>query len=160
LHGPLLFLMKISTQKFPEDRVRARTKPEINRKIDASLDHRLRFYAGEGRAQITSRLAELDHEWDLERVLEANAAAAALLGLTLGLTRSRRWLALPMLVAGFLLNHAIQGWCPPVPILRRLGIRTRLEIERERYALKVLRGDFQHLGESAANVEPLIQAAH
>ncbi|WP_111420331.1 efflux transporter outer membrane subunit, partial [Rhodoplanes roseus] len=27
----------------------------------------------------------------------------------------------------FLFQHAIQGWCPPVPILRRLGFRTELE---------------------------------
>jgi hypothetical protein len=33
------------------------------------------------------------------------------------------------------LQHAMQGWCPPVPLLRRLGIRTRNEIDREKYAL-------------------------
>jgi hypothetical protein len=47
------------------------------------------------------------------------------------------------MVTGFLLQHAIQGWCPPVPILRRLGFRTADEINRERYALKALRGDFK-----------------
>jgi hypothetical protein len=31
---------------------------------------------------------------------------------------------------------------PPVPILRRLGIRNCYEIERERQALKAVRGDF------------------
>jgi hypothetical protein len=30
-----------------------------------------------------------------------------------------------------------------VPILRRLGFRTADEINRERYALKALRGDFK-----------------
>jgi hypothetical protein len=39
--------------------------------------------------------------------------------------------------------HAVQGWCPPVPVLRKMGIRTRSEIDREKFALKVLRGDFQ-----------------
>jgi hypothetical protein len=48
-------------------------------------------------------------------------------------------------VAGFLLQHAVQGWCPPVPVFRRLGFRTQTEIDYERYALKVLRGDFQGL---------------
>jgi hypothetical protein len=42
----------------------------------------------------------------------------------------------------FLFQHAIQGWCPPVPVLRRLGFRTANEIEQERTALKALRGDF------------------
>ena len=36
----------------------------------------------------------------------------------------------------FLLQHALQGWCPPVPILRRQGFRTRHEIDAERQALR------------------------
>jgi hypothetical protein len=50
---------------------------------------------------------------------------------------------LPALVSGFLFQHAVQGWCPPVPVLRRLGFRTAYEIEEERRALKALRGDFE-----------------
>jgi hypothetical protein len=34
--------------------------------------------------------------------------------------------------SGFLLQHALQGWCPPVPLLRQLGFRTSYEIEEER----------------------------
>ncbi len=41
------------------------------------------------------------------------------------------------------------GWCPPVPILRRGGLRTRTEINQEKYALKALRGDFQALKNAA-----------
>jgi len=52
------------------------------------------------------------------------------------------WLILPAAVTAFLFQHAIQGWCPPVPILRRLGFRTSDEINKERYALKAVRGDF------------------
>jgi hypothetical protein len=52
---------------------------------------------------------------------------------------------LPVLVTGFLFQHATQGWCPPVPILRRLGYRTAREIETERIALKALRGDFGNI---------------
>jgi hypothetical protein len=44
-----------------------------------------------------------------------------------------------------LLLHAVQGWCPPVPLFRRLGFRTSAEIHQERYALKALRGDFSNL---------------
>ena len=47
--------------------------------------------------------------------------------------------------AGFLLQHAVQGWCRPVPIFRRLGIRTASEIDAERYALRMIRGDFGNL---------------
>jgi hypothetical protein len=32
-----------------------------------------------------------------------------------------------------------------VPIFRRLGVRTRDEINREKYALKALRGDFDEI---------------
>ncbi len=37
---------------------------------------------------------------------------------------------------------AVQEWCPPVPVFRRLGVRTCQEIDEEKYALKILRGDF------------------
>jgi hypothetical protein len=128
-----------------EDRVRAATNPEINRRLDNELEGRLRFYATQDRSTITERLEELDHEWDIERALEANAASLILAGVVLSATRSRNWILLPLVVSSFLLQHAIQGWCPPLPVLRKLGIRTRIEIEQERYALKVLRGDFDHI---------------
>src|SRR5205823_697834 len=89
------------------------------------------------------RLAELDREWDIERTLEANAATVCLAGLALGATVDKRLFVLPAAVAGFLLQHAVQGWCPPVPLFRRLGVRTQSEIDEERYALKALRGDFR-----------------
>ena len=86
----------------------------------------------------------LDEEWDIERAIEANASTLALFGaLMAALRRDNRWLALPIAVTAFLLQHAIQGWCPPVPVLRRLGFRTSYEIEEEREALKALRGDFK-----------------
>jgi len=87
-------------------------------------------------------IQELQKEWDIERAIEANAASIAGLGLTFGTLFNRKWYLLSSVVAGFLLQHAIQGWCPPVPILRRLGFRTQTEIDAEIYALKALRGDF------------------
>ena len=65
--------------------------------------------------------------------------------LALGVFVDRRLLVLPALVAGFLLQHALQGWCPPVPLFRHLGFRTASEIDQERTALKALRGDFRTL---------------
>lgn len=136
-----------------EDRVRAQTKSEINRKLDRELEQRLRFYAVQDKQTISERLAELDREWDIERTLETNAASVSLLGLILGVTSSRKWFVLPALVGGFLLQHAIQGWCPPLPVLRKLGVRTRLEIEQERYALKILRGDFDDVMKKEGNLD-------
>jgi hypothetical protein len=66
-------------------------------------------------------------------------------------------------VATFLLQHALQGWCPPVPLFRSLGVRTASEIDEERYALKALRGDFEDVPASLHHqtngVEGALQAA-
>lgn len=88
-------------------------------------------------------MAELDREWDIERTLEANAATLATLGAGLSLLIDRKFALVPLVVGGFLLQHAIRGWCPPLPLLRRMGVRTQSEISHERYALKALRGDFR-----------------
>jgi hypothetical protein len=102
-------------------------------------------------------LRELDEEWDIERAIEANAAVIGFLGVVLSETHDRRWLVLPALVTGFLFQHAVQGWCPPVPILRGLGFRTSFEIEEERQALKALRGDYSKMPRSG--VEALSAAS-
>lgn len=140
-----------------EDRVRAQTDPELNRKIDTALERRLRFYAVQDRQTLTERIKELDREWDIERVLEANASSLVLMGMVLGIVGRKKWLVLPVLVSSFLLMHAVQGWCPPVPLLRRLGVRTRSEIEQERYALKTLRGDFDHIEHKDAKISEVGQ---
>ncbi|RJP26189.1 MAG: DUF2892 domain-containing protein [Candidatus Abyssobacteria bacterium SURF_5] len=132
--------MPKTTSRVPEH-----TSDKINEKIRRETERNIVYYAGAGPDVLEKRLEELDREWDIERILEMNASMLALLGLTLGATVSRRWFILPAVVTGFLLQHALQGWCPPVPVLRRAGIRTAAEIDHERYALKALRGDFQNL---------------
>jgi hypothetical protein len=124
------------------DRVRRSSSAEANRLIDRETEGRVQRAAREGVEGINERLAELDREWDIERVLQANAATLSLVGVTLAATHSKKWAVLPGVVFSFFLQHAVQGWCPPIPLFRRLGIRTRQEIERERFVLKVLRGDF------------------
>ena len=124
------------------DRVRANTSSNINELIDERTIEHLCNYVGLSNEKITRRIDELDREWDIERWLETNASSLALGGLLLGLTVNRKWLVVPTLVLPLLLLHATQGWCPPVPVLRRLKVRTRSEIDAEKYALKILRGDF------------------
>ncbi|NVP57790.1 hypothetical protein [Mycoplana rhizolycopersici] len=126
-------------------RVSAQTSDEINDRLRRQLEERLAYYETHPD-QIATRLAEIDREWDIERTLEANASTLAFTGTMLAATVDRRWLALPAIVTGFLFQHAMQGWCPPLPILRRLGFRTAEEINQERYALKALRGDFDVKG--------------
>jgi hypothetical protein len=67
------------------------------------------------------------------------------LSVALGALVDRRFFLMPVVIGGFLLQHAVQGWCPPLAIWRRLGVRTQSEIEEERYALKALRGDFREV---------------
>ena len=123
-------------------RVPNQTAEEVNERIRRTTERNIANLKHAGPAAIARRLSELDAEWDIERLLEANAATASLIGLGLGATVDRRWFALPAVVATFLLQHALQGWCPPLPVFRRLGVRTASEIDYERYALKALRGDF------------------
>jgi hypothetical protein len=124
-----------------QQRVAEHTAEHVNRRIQRATERRVWYYT-QHPDEIEQRLDEIEREWDIERALEANAAIAGFLGVALGLTKSRFWLAWPALVAGFLFQHATQGWCPPLPALRRLGFRTSREIEDERNALRALRGDF------------------
>jgi hypothetical protein len=124
-------------------RVRKHSSDELNSRMREDALSRLKEYEGADSASIAARIAELEREWDIERVLEANAATVALIGLGLGASVDRRWFALPAVVAAFLLQHALQGWCPPLPVFRRLGVRTAQEIHEEILALKLMRGDFE-----------------
>nr|WP_312640239.1 hypothetical protein [Candidatus Nitrospira allomarina] len=133
-------------------RVEEHTDADINEEIYNRTKNNVLLYASAGPSAIDRRLRELEMEWDIERVLEANAASFSLMGLTLGAFIDRRWFIFPAAVAGFLLQHAIQGWCPPVPLFRRMGIRTAHEIQQERHALKALRGDYRDVAEFKAEV--------
>jgi hypothetical protein len=113
-----------------KDRIHGRTLHDVSRFVGADP-----FF-------IDERIRELEREWDVERMLQANAAGVALAGIALGISVDRKFLALPALAAAFLLQHAIRGWSPPTPALRRLGIRTGKEIRDEIIALRILRGDF------------------
>jgi hypothetical protein len=120
------------------DRVRRSTAAALNAQIDRQTDLNIERYSRMNHVTITDRIDTLDREWDIERVLEVNASTLALTGLVLGLTVNRKWFALPGVVLPFLLQHGLQGWCPPLPVLRRMGVRTRGEIDREKYALKAV----------------------
>ena len=133
----------ITARVLPEttSRVTRHTADEINERIRRDMEERVGFFARHP-GSIDARLEELDSEWDIERMLEANAAGLGLAGVLLGRLVDRRFLMLSAAVTGLLMQHALQGWCPPVPVFRRLGFRTAREIDAERTALKALRGDF------------------
>jgi len=140
------------------DRVRANTAAEVNRRVDDQIERNIRHYSGQTKEEIYRRIQDLDQEWDIERVLETMASSFSLTGIVLGATVDRKWFLVPTIVLSFLLVHAIQGWCPPLPILRSLGIRTREEIDRERYALKALAGDFAGISKDPSRAEQTLAA--
>jgi len=125
-----------------DERVPRATRASVNDRIQARTLHDVSRFIGADPVFIDERISQLQREWDIERTLEANAASVFLAGLGLGLFVDRRFFLLPAAVAGFLLQHALQGWCPPLPLLRRLGLRTSAEIHDEIIALRILRGDF------------------
>ena len=119
------------------DRVSLNTDPAVNERIRRRAEERLWFYE-QNPDLIPRRMRELDEEWDVERSLETASSSISLFGLAMALLSGRRWLVLPLLVQGFFLQHGIQGWCPPLPALRRMGVRTQEEIEDERRRLLAL----------------------
>ncbi|MEO8858743.1 MAG: DUF2892 domain-containing protein [Burkholderiaceae bacterium] len=140
-------------------RVSRNTAPDINRTIRLDMERRVEDVRAQGNEAIQQRLDELEREWDIERCLQTGASSLVLTGALLGLSKNRFWLVLPIGVAAFLLQHAIQGWCPPLPVLRRLGVRTADEINEERIALKVARGDFYEVSShSLSTVAQVIRA--
>jgi hypothetical protein len=127
------------------DRVRRYTAPEVLRRIEERIERNVAYYSSQPDEVIAQRIEELQREWSISRCLQANVATVGLLGSVWGLLRARKWALLPLTGFSFFLFHGLRGWDPPLPLLRRLGVRTRSEIDREIYALKVARGDFKDL---------------
>ena len=128
------------------DRVQQATSSSTNRQIEAETWERVAAYRDKTPEEISARIEELNEEWDIELYLGVNMSSLALSGLAVAaITRNRSWNILPAVVLAFFFQHSVQGWCPPLPILRKFKIRTSKEIEQEKYALKVMRGDFKNL---------------
>lgn len=127
-----------TTEKVPQH-----TCEEINKKIRDCTVCRIHFFLDGNEDELTDRIWELDQEWDTERVLETNAALLVTTASLAGYFKSKCPCFLFTGAVGFfLLQHAVQGWCPPVPFIRRQGIRTAEEIGNEKTVMKLLRGDF------------------
>jgi hypothetical protein len=120
------------------ERVKLHTNKQVNNKIKKQTLDNISNYAHKNKGEINNRIKELDEEWDIERVLETNASSAIILSTLLGFTVNKKWFVATGLVGGFLLQHAIQGWCPPVEVFRRMGVRTCIEINYEKNVLKNL----------------------
>lgn len=117
------------------DRVRESTPAEVNREIDEITAHYLAAIGTEPHA-IRKRLWELDREWDVDRALIGAFALVGSLTAHLAFRRRGAWRFLFWTQIGFLMHHAVRGWCLPVSVLRRLGFRSEKEIAAERIALE------------------------
>lgn len=150
-------LIRMSSEGWLQhDRIRQHTPEKAQAKLDREERAR-RAHLAANPHEIGQRLRELDKEWDLERYLMLNASTLAIVGILLGAFVSRWWLVLPVIVLGFLIQHAVQGWCPPLPIFRWFGKRSQAEIDAERMTLKALRGDFEDM--TADGDQPRADAA-
>lgn len=123
-------------------RVNENTDFAVNQRIIENTRLKVEKMRLADRGTINRRLLELDYEWDTERVLELSASTLMLYASIMAMFGRRRCLVLGTLVGSSLLMHALQGWCPPLPIIRRMGVRTAAEIHEEKTALRRLRGDF------------------
>lgn len=125
-----------------EQRVPVRSPEAANRFISRRTYRALRGFENATPEEITLRIEELKQEWDIERVLELNAGLLVAITSFCALNKHRGWAVVSALVGSFLVQHAVHGWCPPLPFLRRAGVRTPREIHDEIMALRLLRGDF------------------
>jgi hypothetical protein len=127
------------------DRIRARSSEKINADIERRAVEEIEKYSSENKAVISQRINELDREWDIDRAVMIVFSLLSPISVTLGVKKDRKWFGLFALQLSFLVLHAARGWCPPTPLLRRMGFRSRFEIDAEKYALKTLRGDFRSM---------------
>jgi hypothetical protein len=139
-------------------RVERNTPQSLNDRIQRETRSRISHLKAKPD-QIPRRLRQLDQEWDIERAIEVNSSALTLMGLGLTYFVDRRWVVMPLAIQGFLLQHALQGWCPPVPVLRRLGFRTQQEIEQERHCLLGLQPRQGHRTQSICSKDEVEEAS-
>lgn len=123
------------------DSTRAWTPVHVNERIDHRTQLRVRRFVGRDRRAIERRIAALDREWDIDRVV------VTLYALGNGIARERAlagrfgWKTLSRLQNLVLLGYLAIGWAPPITLLRSLGFRTKSEIEVEKRALeRILEG--------------------
>ncbi|MDQ3190639.1 MAG: acyl-CoA reductase [Bacteroidota bacterium] len=127
-----------------KEHIRSVTNPRINAKIDNRIEENIRRYAYQGDYEISYRINELELEWDIERVFLLNSSSFAMIGLLLSL-KNKNWLIVSGTFLSFIILQTLKGFSPTIPLLRRLGLRTKQEIECEIFAMKFLKGDFSNL---------------
>jgi Protein of unknown function (DUF2892). len=138
-------------------RVAAYTAPEINEMIRSNTLENLSDLEDADEDELTRRIQQLNAEWDIERFEEAKAGVCIMCCSLLGMSKHKFWSFLTLITGTFLLQHALLGWCPSTPAMRKMGIRTAEEISQEKTVVKMMRKDFAHVKPNDA--ESLLKAA-
>lgn len=112
--------------------------------LDEKVKEDIRKYAEQGRDSIDNRIKELDSSWDMERTLQLNAAILVLGGILL-YSNNKKWAILSIFATAILAQQAFMGNCGPFKFMKFFGVRSRKEIDKEKFALKALRGDFDNI---------------
>jgi len=111
-------------------------------KGDAALECRLKSVIDGGPEAIGERLDELESEWTAGRAAKATAGILIVGGLALSLTLSLMWLVLPIVGGAVMMQYLFGRTSLIGEMFHAFGLRSGSEIEREKMALRVLRGDF------------------
>lgn len=152
--NPIMVMATTLNPAIETDPVRRYTSRAMLQRIEDQIAHNIRFYAAQPDHVVAQRIEDLKHEWSIERYLQANAAAVGFTTALLALLNNRKWALLTCGALGFFLYHGLKGFDPPIPLLRKAGVRTRTEIDQELYALKALRGDFKDIPQASAKPTP------
>ena len=115
-------------------------------RCDESLEDHVALLAEAGPAAIDERLDQIQEEWSVGRAAKVTAGVLALGAAAAEVLGQRRMSVLLALAAGSCLcPYVLSRRSVTGDLLCHLGFRQGTEIERERIALKALRGDFQHV---------------
>lgn len=113
-------------------------------KLD-NLQQRVACLADAGPQAIENRLNELDAEWTAGRVTKAVIGVLIVVGFGLTALLNPWWLILPAVGGVFLLQYLFTRSSWLGKMFHEMGFRTGFEVDQEKMALKVIRGDFRHL---------------
>ncbi len=117
---------------------------ERSNKVDVYTQENINHYYN-NKSRIDNRLRQLEKEMSIEQIFQLHDAAHVTVGLLLSVaTRKQKWLILPMLIAIVQSLQAATGQRLGTTLLRNYGFRTKADIDKEKYALKALRGDFHY----------------
>lgn len=109
----------------------------------ARLERRLASLADAGPTAIDERLAKLEWEWTAGRLTKVALGTVIVLGLGLTALLNPWWMILPTVAGLLLLQYCFLKTSWLAQIFRSFGYRCGSEVENEKIALKVLRGDFR-----------------